>query len=102
MNEILFELDKFYQTLNLESEFELAFHKQRQHVQILMFNPNFTKFEPISDLNWIKPNEKIYYSFGPHCSPVPHGLPGPCLACQAHGQAFRPAHANQHCPEHGR
>jgi hypothetical protein len=58
MNEFLIELDKFYKTYKLESEIELGSHKQRQHVQILKFNPNFTKFEPNSDLNWIKPKEK--------------------------------------------
>jgi hypothetical protein len=58
MNEFLIELDKLYRTHKLELEFELGFCKQRKHVQILKFNPNFTKFEPISYLNWIKPKEK--------------------------------------------
>jgi hypothetical protein len=30
MNEFLKELDNFYQTYKLKSEFELGFHKQRQ------------------------------------------------------------------------
>jgi hypothetical protein len=58
MNIFLIELDKFYRTHKLEIEFELGFCKQRQHVQILKFNPDFTMFEPNSDLNWIKPKEK--------------------------------------------
>jgi hypothetical protein len=58
MNEFLIELDKFYQTHKLESKFELGFHKKRQHLQFLKFNPNFTKFEPNLDLIWIKPKEK--------------------------------------------
>jgi hypothetical protein len=33
-------------------------------------------------------NRKLYYSFGPRCNPQLQGLPGPCLACQAHYQAF--------------
>jgi hypothetical protein len=53
MNEILIELDKFYHTYELESEFELGFHKQRHHVQILKFIPTFLKFEPNSVLDWI-------------------------------------------------
>jgi hypothetical protein len=37
MNGFLIELDKFYQTYKLETEFELRFHKQKQKVQILKF-----------------------------------------------------------------
>jgi hypothetical protein len=53
MSEFIIEFDKLYQTSKLTLEFELGFHKQRQHVQILKFKPNFIKFEPNSDLNWI-------------------------------------------------
>jgi hypothetical protein len=30
MNEFLIELENFYQTYKLETEFELGFHKQKQ------------------------------------------------------------------------
>jgi hypothetical protein len=37
MSEFLKELDKFYQIHKIKLEFELGFHKQRQHIQILKF-----------------------------------------------------------------
>jgi hypothetical protein len=94
MNEFLIELDKFYQTYKLETEFEFGFHKQKQKVQILKFILKFLEFEPNSNLKRIwfeliqQKNEKPRYSLGPRCSPQLQRLPGPSPACQAHGQAF--------------
>jgi hypothetical protein len=94
MNEFLFELDKFYQTYKLETEFELGFHKQKQKVQILMFILKFLEFESNSKLKRIwfeliqRKNEKPHYSLGPRCGPRLEGLPGPSAACQAYEQAF--------------
>jgi hypothetical protein len=63
MSEFLIELDKFYQTYKLKSEFELGFHKQSQYIQILKFiQKKFLKFEPNWNLNciWFElPMEKM-------------------------------------------
>jgi hypothetical protein len=53
MNEFLNELDKFYQTYEPKTEFELGLQKQKQKVQILKFILKFLEFEPNSKLNWI-------------------------------------------------
>jgi hypothetical protein len=48
MNELLTELDKFYQTYEPKTEYELGFQKKKQKVQILKFTLKFLEFEPNS------------------------------------------------------
>jgi hypothetical protein len=53
MIEFLIELDKFYQTYKLETEFRVGFHKKKQKVQILKFIQKLLEFEPNSKLKMI-------------------------------------------------
>jgi hypothetical protein len=48
MSEFLIEVDKFYQTYELNSEFELGLHIQMQYETIPRFKPKSKGFEPNS------------------------------------------------------
>jgi hypothetical protein len=49
MNELLNELDKFYQTYEPKTKCELGFQKHKQKVEILEFIQKFLEFEPIQN-----------------------------------------------------
>jgi hypothetical protein len=53
MNVFLKELDKFYQTYKLKTEFALGFQKQKYKVQFLKFIQKVLEFKPNSKLDWI-------------------------------------------------
>jgi hypothetical protein len=53
MNELLKELDKFYQTYEPKIEFELGFQKQKKKSSNSKDYTKIPSVEPNSKLNWI-------------------------------------------------